>query len=280
MTLESERPQPVAQLARQHDQDCAVATGDDATDGSGLRVSGCFTSFSNQPCLWPESMRGQPDAPLRVHVVDTDPHARRVIARELMEDARTVVAGQAGSLREGCRLVRDTAFDVLLMDGGLQDGWGLDLIACAKTANAAAEVIVLSRAVSEEEAFKAFDSGAAGYLSKNCWFMSYVEAVLQVANGGAAITPALSRRLLLRLHRKGDLPVAAAWTGETVRIKLTLREREVLRMIARGLTSSEISLRLQISYTTVNTHLKNLYEKLQVHTRAQAVSCAISRGLL
>lgn len=64
---------------------------------------------------------------------------------------------------------------------------------------------MLSLTVSEEEAFKAFDLGAAGYLSKNCWFMSYVEPVLQVANGGAAITPALARGLLLRPRRKGEL---------------------------------------------------------------------------
>jgi DNA-binding NarL/FixJ family response regulator len=225
-------------------------------------------------------MRGQPDAPLRVLLVDTDPHARRVIARELMDDPRTVVVGQAGSLREGLRLVRDTAFDVLLVEARLQDGCGSDLIAPARLANTGAEVIVLSRAGGEEEAFKAFDLGAAGYLSKNCWFMSCVEAVLQVANGGAAITPALSRRLLRRLRRKGDPPAATARSGETVRLKLTPREHEVLRMVARGLTSSEISVQLNISCTTVNSHLKNLYEKLEAHTRAQAISCAISRGFL
>lgn len=278
--LKSATAQEAAQPARDPQRGCAILTEDDAGEGSGFQATGGFSIFRNAPCLWPKSMRGQPGAPLRVHLVDADPHGRRVIARELMGDARTVVAGQAGSLREGCRLVRETAFDVLLVDVGLQNGCGLELVAPARAANAAAEVIVLSGSTGEEEASKAFDLGAAGYLSRNCLFMSYVEAVLQVANGGAAITPALSRRLLLKLGQKADLSDPGARTGQTVRIKLTPREHEVLRMAARGLTSCEISLRLAISCTTVNSHLKNLYEKLQVHTRAQAVSCAISRGLL
>ena len=139
-----------------------------ATDGSASRLAEGISTFSNAPHVWPKSMRGQPGAPLRVHLVDADPHRRRVVARELMADSRTVVVGQADSLREGRRLLRDTAFDVLLVDCGLQDGCGLDLIAHAKAANAAAEVVVLARAESEEDASRAFSLGAAGYLSRNC----------------------------------------------------------------------------------------------------------------
>jgi DNA-binding NarL/FixJ family response regulator len=241
---------------------------------------GGFSIFKNSPCVWPESMTGQPGAPLRVHIVDADAHARGVIAQELMQDSRTVVAGQAGTLRDGRRLVRDVRFDVLLVDVSLPDGTGFELISHAKSLNPEAEMVALSKQEIDDDAMRAFDLGAAGFVVKNSWFVSFVQAVLQVANGGAAITPALSRRLLLRRGANAaPLPVPDV-PGEVVRVKLSLREHEVLRMIASGLTSSEIGDRLAISCTTVNSHVKNMYHKLHVRSRAQAVSCANSWGLL
>lgn len=244
-----------------------------------------FSTFKNSPCIWPESMSGQPGAPLRVHIVDSDAHVRGVIAQELMGDSRTVVAGQAGTLRDGRRMVRDIRFDVLLVDVALSDGAGFELITHARGLNPGAEVVALSRSETDDDAMRAFDLGAAGFVVKNSWFVSFVQAVLQVANGGAAITPALSRRLLLK---RGPGAAASATApakapgvaGEVVRIKLSLREHEVLRMIASGLTSSQIGDRLAISSTTVNSHVKNMYHKLHVRSRAQAVSCANSWGLL
>jgi len=245
---------------------------------------GGFSIFKNSPCVWPESMTGQPGAPLRVHIVDADAHARAVIAQELMGDSRTVVAGQAGSARDGRRLVRDVRFDVLLVDVGLPDGAGFELISHARSLNPQAEVVALSRQEVDDDAVRAFDLGAAGFVVKNSWFVSFVQAVLPVANGGAAITPALSRRLLLE-RRAPAVPERAPAPmpdvpGEVVRVKLSLREHEVLRMIASGLTSSEIGDRLAISSTSVNSHVKNMYHKLDVRSRAQAVSCANSWGLL
>jgi DNA-binding NarL/FixJ family response regulator len=256
---------------------CAAASTMESVRG---HHSDGFSIFKNSPCVWPESMTGQPGAPLRVHIVDSDAHARGVIAQELMGDSRTVVAGQAGTLRDGRRLVRDVRFDVLLVDVGLSDGVGFELITHARSLNPEAEVVALSKQETDDDAMRAFDLGAAGFVVKNSWFVSFVQAVLQVANGGAAITPALSRRLLLRR----GIPTAALAVpevpGEVVRVKLSMREHEVLRMIASGLTSSEIGNRLAISCTTVNSHVKNMYHKLHVRSRAQAVSCANSWGLL
>jgi DNA-binding NarL/FixJ family response regulator len=236
-----------------------------------------FSSFNTAPSLWPESMSGQPGAPLRVHLVDSDPHARGVIARELMADARTVVAGQAGGLREGRRLVRDASYDVLLVDVLLGDGSGLDLVAEAKKLRPHSEAIVLSRTDSDEGAAKAFELGAAGFVTKNSWFINYVQAVLQVANGGAFLSPLLLRVLVGRMRPDAK---QAAPAPDVLRMRLSTRELEVLRMIAGGLTSNEIGTRLTISCTTVNSHVKKVYEKLHVHSRAQAVSCANSWGLL
>lgn len=237
-------------------------------------ASGGFSIFINPPCLWPDSMSGQPGAPLRVLVVDGDAHARGVIAHELMGDSRTVVAGQAGSLREGRRLVREAGFDVLLVDMELADGVGLDLIPHAKAAHASATAVVLSRHENDEDAMRSFDCGAMGFVTKSSWFVSYVQVVLQVCNGGAFVTPTVSRRLLPRLSG------GTVSANDAVQVRLSARELEVLKMIAAGFTSQEIGDRLSISCTTVNSHVKHLYEKLHVHSRAQAVSCAASWGLL
>jgi len=241
---------------------------------------GGFSVFKNSPCMWPESMTGQPGAPLRVHVVDPDVHARAVIAQELMGDSRTVIAGQAATVREGRRLLRDVPFDVLLVDVGAADGAGFELIPQARSLHAGAEVVALSRQESDADAMRAFDLGAAGFVVKDSWFVSFVQAVLQVANGGAAITPALSRRLLLKRRPPPWSSPSPMSQGEALRVKLSMREHEVLRMIASGLTSSEIGDRLAISSTTVNSHVKNMYHKLHVRSRAQAVSCASNWGLL
>ena len=128
----------------------------------------------------------------------------------------------------------------------------------------------------DEKVLRAFELGAAGYLVKNSWFGNYSQAVLQVANGGASVTPTLARRLLQRFDKSSDdLSKRGAQSQEE---SLSTREKEVLRMVASGLTSIEIGNRLMISSMTVNTHVKNIYRKLQVRTRAQAVRFASLRG--
>ncbi len=160
-----------------------------------------FVTHVNPPSVWPDHLTGQSEKPVRVVVVDDDPHIRRVICQELMGDPRTVVVGQAETLREGRRLVRDHDFDVMLVDLNLGDGIGYDLISYAKNVRSTAEVVVVSILEGNEDAMRAFELGAAGFLVKNSWFGNFVQAVLQVANGGASITPSLARRLLLKVDR-------------------------------------------------------------------------------
>ena len=126
-------------------------------------------------------------------------------------------------------------------------------------------------------ALHAFELGATGYLVKNSWFGNFPQAVLQVVNGGASITPSLARRLLNKFahpHAHGH-----ALHENKRKDKLSEREKHVLHLVASGHTSAEIGLRLSISWHTVNSHIKNIYCKLNVRTRAQAVSFATSRGL-
>ena len=236
-----------------------------------------FSMVSSPPTPWPDFLVGQAGHPVRVALAVSDAHLRYGIARELQADERVHVVGQAGSLREGRRLVALHDFDVLLVDLNLGDGPGLALLEISRAARPFAEVVVIAAGDDETHAMRAFALGAAGYLVRQCWFGSYAQAVLQVVNGGAAIAPRVARRLLGRLESGGG-PVSGPSNG--LRNTLSPQERTILRLVAAGHSGSQIAGRLAISPQTVNTHVRNMYRKLQVRTRAQAVSAAAGFGWL
>lgn len=230
------------------------------------------------PPSWPHFLLGQTSRPVRVVLIDDDAHIRQVIAQELLRDMRTDLVGQASSLKKGIRLLAKEDFDVLLVDLNLGDGSGFELIERARLTRPSAEVVVISVTDDDENVLHAFDLGATGYLVKNSWFGNFPQAVLQVANGGASITPNLARRLLRRLRPVSPL---LTWeTSGTVKCKLSEREIQVLRMVASGHTSGEIASQLFISHQTVNAHVRNIYRKLRVHNRAEASTVAAQGGLL
>lgn len=242
------------------------------------------SSGSSASSTWPHFMTGQAEQPVRVVLVDDDLHMQRVICQELLNDPRINLVGRASSLREGKRLVVMHELDVMLVDLNLGDGTGFQLIEYMKHVRPAAEAIVVSATEDEEKAIAAFELGATGYLVKNSWFGSFPQAVLQVVNGGASITPNLARRLLHRLDTSGTHRNTAMAGrrpgGHYGSERMSEREREILRLVATGYTTCEIGKRLVISDETVKTHIRNIYRKLQVKTRAQAVNQASLQGLL
>lgn len=243
-----------------------------------------FADATMQPALprentpWPGHLVGQAGQPVRVLLVDDDAHLRRVVAGELLADPRIELVGQAQSLREARALAGRQPFDVLLVDLNLGDGSGFSLIEQVRQKNPLVEVIVISALADDQHALHAFELGAMGYLLKHDCFGNFAQAVLQVVNGGAAITPALARRLI---HRLDARPAGAGASAPRAACEsLSDREREVLKMVAAGYTNPEIGERLAISALTVNAHIRNINRKLQVRSRAQAVGRAMERGLL
>jgi DNA-binding NarL/FixJ family response regulator len=230
--------------------------------------------YSNS--MWPDFLVGQPGKPVRVLLIDDDANMRSVVTRELLGDLRTDLVGAGSSVKDGRRLILQHEFDVMLVDLNLGDGNGFDLIEHMKIVRPMAEAIVVSAMEDEEHILRAFELGATGFLVKNSWFGNIPQSVLQVVNGGASITPSLARRLLHKLdHQPEVVPLPSGLHRE----KLSEREKGVLKMVSAGYTSGEIGVKLAISCQTVNTHIKNIYRKLQVRTRAQAVSYAVHRGL-
>ncbi len=247
-----------------------------ANDAPFLKGSSPLTSKSMPS--WPSFFLGQAARPIRVVLVDDDLHVRKVIADELLADNRINLVAQGASLKEGKQLVSTRDFDVLLVDLNLGDGLGFELIRQCKTVKPMVEVVLISVMEDEDHAMHAFSLGATGYYVKHSWFGNFPEAVLQVVNGGASITPSLARRLLKKLDTPSAQHTAAS--SDHVLFSLSEREREVLKLVASGYISAEISQMLKISIQTVNTHIKNTHRKLKVRTRAQAVSLALNSGLM
>ncbi len=247
------------------------------TESPTLSTNQHLSPRTGRTPLWPGFLMGQPEQPVRVLMIEDDAHMGRVIANELLADLRINLLGRGSSVREGRRLISKHEFDVLLVDVDLDDGNGFGLIEFMKTVRPKAEAVVLSASEDEQQALHAFELGALGYLVKNSCFGNVPQAVLQVVNGGASITPSVARKLLSRLAQ----PVARelAVHEANSQSKLSAREKEVLRLVASGHFSTEIGSRLNISGQTVNTHIKHICSKLNVHSRAQAVNYATSRGL-
>ena len=225
--------------------------------------------------IWPDFLDSEPGRQVRVILVDDDPHIRRVIAGELCSDLRIDLVGQAHCARSGKRLISNSEFDVMLVDLHLGNGSGFELIEHMKHVRSHAEAIVVSVMDDEQRAIRAFELGATGYLVKSTWFGSFPQAVLQVCHGGASIAPNLARRLLQRFST-ASAPAAAPERGAA----LSTRESEVLREIARGYTNQDIAERLSLSVQTVNTHVRNVYRKLEVRSRAHAVAQATRQRLI
>ena len=258
----------------------SMRDGAENPEQEGEPGEGRFSVYDAPSSVWPDFLQGQAERPVRVLLVDADVHMRRVIAQELMADARTMLVAQAASLREGRRAIKSHEFDVMLLDLQFGDGEGIDLIDYMKAVRPGAEAVVVTTSDSEESVWRAFERGATGYLLKNSWFDNYVQAVLQVVNGGASITPHLARRLLQRFeHSQVQAPQPLPPQTPDTPEKLSEREKEVLRMVASGHTNAEIATHLAIAPMTVNTHIRNIYRKLQVRTRAQAVRFASLRNL-
>ncbi len=250
-----------------------------------------FSYHAVPATLWPRCLLGQTHAPLRVILIDNDIHASSSIKQELNHDERINLIATAVNVRQAKKLIANSEFDVMLIDTHLSSGDGLALFSLMKQSQPSAEAVVISKQEDQELAIQAFALGAAGFLVKNAWFGSFSQAVLQVANGGAFISPKVARQLLARITRshhhvpaEQNIHALAPTDNEAAQglanKKLSQRELEILQFVAVGDSSAHISSKTSISVQTVSTHIKNAYRKLNVHTRLQAVASAKSLGLI
>ena len=133
--------------------------------GDALRAN-AMIGASLDSAMWPDFLVGQPDKPVRVLLVDDDAHIRMVIAQEIMSDPRTIVVGQAGSIKEGRKAMRQHEFDVLLLDLNLGDGEGYELLDVLKATRPQAEAIMVTVVENDEKVMRAFERAPAAICSK------------------------------------------------------------------------------------------------------------------
>jgi DNA-binding NarL/FixJ family response regulator len=203
---------------------------------------------------------------LRVLIVDDHPIWRDAVARDLEDHGFTVV-GTAADVAGALRVLPATRPDVVLCDLSLPDGSGADVISQV-VATSSARVLVLSASAESGDVLDAVKAGASGYLTKSAQPHELRDALLRTAAGEAVYTPGLAA-LVLGEYRRLD-----ATPGATTP-QLTAREEEMLRLVAKGLTSRQVAERLVLSPRTVQNHIQNAMSKLQVHNRASLVRYVI-----
>ncbi|MFO0694286.1 MAG: response regulator transcription factor [Polyangiales bacterium] len=218
-----------------------------------------------------------PSGAVRVGIVDDDTVLARALVRTVQSDAGFRVTFTAESLAEGRAKLAEQPVDVLLVDVGLPDGDGLELVAEAQ-ARGPCKVLVVSVFGDGRTVVRAIERGADGYLLKGSAGPEAVAAIRSVLEGGAPISPAVAGHILSRV--RGLAPQPREEVPATPTIALTPREITVLEHLAKGFSFKEVARVEGISYHTVADHVKAIYRKLSVNSRGEAVFEAIQAGLI
>lgn len=179
----------------------------------------------------------------------------------------------ASCLEEAMPALEKHKPDLLLVDLGLPDGSGIDLIRQISSLNLDTEALVITGFQDEHTVFDALEAGAKGYILKHDESQNILDALKQIIEGGAPISPVIARLMLNRFNRKAEVEIALPEA-------LTERQIRILKYVSQGFSSKEIAEKLNISYYTVTTHIKNIYNKLQVNSRTEAIFEAMRLGLI
>lgn len=210
---------------------------------------------------------------ISIFIVEDDEVTRTSLCERISQDAGFCVTHAVGTCNDIRALLQNEAPDVLLVDLGLPDGSGIDVIAEAVTRYPKLNVMVITVFGDERRVVGAIRAGAAGYLLKDDHASELVAAIHQLNDGGSPISPAIARHLI-RVFR-----TETGAEDEGVQ-PLSAREQEVLSLAAKGFSYAEIAKVIGLSSNTVASYTKNIYKKLSVSSRAQAIYEASRLGLL
>jgi DNA-binding NarL/FixJ family response regulator len=206
---------------------------------------------------------------IRIVLVEDDARFRTAIANAIASSVDLVIQAEATTLQEGMSLLSGPSADVLLVDLGLPDGSGVDLIRATRTAWPTCDIMVSSVFGDEAHVLRSIEAGAVGYLLKDSEPGRIVEQVRSLRAGGSPISPLIARQVLARLQ-----PVP-----NSLDTSLSARETEVLNYITKGFSYDDIVGLLKVSRPTVLTYVRRIYAKLQVNSKTEAVYEARKLGL-
>jgi len=211
---------------------------------------------------------------IKVAIIEDDPTMRNLLRDAIGNSEDMLVTDVADNAATASGMIEAGGYDVLLCDLGLPDGSGIDLIRQEALTGRDTDILVITMFANQNKVLGAVEAGARGYLLKDERIEDCIEAIRKIRTGGSPISPIIARQLLRKIRpapSSAFVPMAAP---------LSEREIEVLNLLARGFSNAECANILTISPNTIGTHVKNIYRKLEVNSRAEALFEASSQGLL
>ena len=208
---------------------------------------------------------------IRILIVDDHAIVREGQRALIETEPGMTLAGEATNGEEAIQMARDLNPDVIFMDLFMPGVGGIEAIEAIKAENREARILVLTSFAEDEMVFTAVKAGALGYLLKDATPDELLTAVRNVNRGEPAMNSIIANNLMREIRRESDLPPTAE--------PLTVREVEVLKLVAQGKSNQEIAETLVISERTVRTHVSNILSKLHLANRTQAALYALREGL-
>jgi DNA-binding NarL/FixJ family response regulator len=212
-------------------------------------------------------------------IVEDNDVTRARIERAITQENRFSIIASVGSYQHAVDVIQTAQPDILLTDLDLPDGNGIDLIKMLDLPNDSHQLaIVISIFGDGVHVIEALKAGASGYLLKDDDFIEINDAITQMVNGGSPMSPSIARHLLTELNYSFTKPKA-----DTIMPKadiLSKREHEVLILVSKGYSTKEIAKMLDLSFHTIKEYVSNIYKKLAVNNRMQAVNEATIQGII
>lgn len=226
--------------------------------------------------------------PISVAILEDEVHVRKMLEQAVLSDPGMALAFSAQTVAQAKALALTQSAQVYLVDLGLPDADGRDFIRWVSANQPGSLSMVVTVFGDDEHIVSSFAAGAVGYLLKDAPSSEIAQHIAELVAGGSPISPSVARRVLQHFkpgYNSNRMPLEASGSfgsaaSEAVDNPLSEREHEVLRLIEKGLTYEEISQVLGITWHTVTSYLRRVYQKLEVNSRGEAVFEARHRGLL
>ena len=216
---------------------------------------------------------------IRVVLVEDDVDFQQILQHMIDDTPDMELLTVASTRAEGLQVLDTLVMDVLLVDLGLPDGSGIDVIRAAHLKHPDCGIMVCTVFGDEMHVMQSLEAGATGYLLKDGMARRMVGEIRSLHLGGSPISPLIARQILMRFRKQNPTvsqPLMQAMKGPM----LSAREQEVLELITKGFTAAEIAELISVSTHTVLTFVRRIYKKLQVNSKAEAIYEARLQGLL
>jgi DNA-binding NarL/FixJ family response regulator len=215
--------------------------------------------------------------PIKVVIVEDDVQVLHWLQQAITSSPDIQIQAAVGTRAQGLALLHEPSAHVLLVDLGLPDGSGIDVIQMASRQWPGCAIMVITTFGDEGNVMRSLQAGATGYLLKDSTPRNILNEIRSLHKGGSPISPLIARKILTRFVKPDELVSVASMTPSIV---LSSREHETLELITKGFSVDEIAQLLSVSKHTVQTFIRRIYNKLEVNSRSQAIHEARQQGLI